>query len=688
MTRARRAPELSAIRRMVSCCTMAASPYLARLRISATRQRTVLASGRVSTIRTVSPACASRSLRALTVLVRVICFAYTGCAKRRDRITVTVRVILSLVTTPVRVLRWARGLLVCSVISALVGSYARRFSPSTVRILAISRRKARNCIRLSIVSEAERKRSLNSSSRVSASLVSSCSTESSWSPLIIRVRFTSRLLAANHPRLERKLGGRERERLPGEVLGDAVHLEEDPGRLDHRHPALGIALALPHPRLGRLLGDRLVREDPDPDLAAPLHLAGHRHARRLDLPVGDPPRLQAHQPVFPERDGVPARGDAPAPALERLAELDPLGRQHRSGPGAVGAAGQVLDHFALEDPDLDADAAERGPGGAGGVVDVGPEGVERHPPLVVPLGPRDLRPAEPPAGPHLDALGAHPHGALQRALHRAAERDPLLQLVGDVVGDQLRGGLRPLDLLDVDRRLLAGELRQLVPELVHLGALLADHHAGPPGMDGDRHLARPALDVDLGDRRVAEPGMEVLADQLVLLEQRGHLLGGEPPGDPRLDDPEPEPDRIGLRAHRAFSFRLCTRIATWLVRFRIGVARPWAAAWIRLRGCPPFTIARVTTRSSTSNRSFAAWAFCSALATALLSVLAICLGGCFLLNLRIAYAALTSCSRIRSITSRILRGDWRTPRWIACPSAMAVTPAWPSCRRRASRCAP
>src|ERR1041384_3702000 len=397
------------------------------------------------------------------------------------------------------------------------------FCRKTVRILAISRRKARNCILLSIVSEAERKRSRNSSSRASASFAVSCSTDNSWSPLIIRVRFTSHLLPAHDPGLERQLRGGEGERLERELLGDAVHLEEDPGRLPHAPPSLRVAFALPHPGLGRLLGDRLVRKDPDPDLAPPLHLAGHRDPRRLDLPVGDPARLEAHQAVLPERDHVAARGDAPAPALERLPELDPLGREHRSGPGAVGAAGEVLDHLALEDPDLDADRAEGGLRGAGGVVDVGPEGVERHPPLVIALGPRDLRAAQPPAGPHLDALRAHPHGALERALHGAAERDPLLELVGDVVGHQLRGRLRPLDLLVVTVRFLAGL---------------------PPG-----------------------------------------------------------PDRICLLAHQDFSLLPRTWISTGLVRFRIAVARPWAAAWIRLRGWPPVTSALATTRASALNRS-------------------------------------------------------------------------------------
>ena len=66
-------------------------------------------------------------------------------------------------------------------------------------------------------------------------------------------------------------------------------------------------------------------------------------------------------------------------------------------------------------------------------------------------------------------------------------------------------------------------------------------------------------------------------------------------------------------------------------------------------------------------------AFCSAFATADFSVLAICWAACFLLNFRIAYASFTSLPRIRSITRRILRGDWRTLRWIAC--------AWPSSLR-------
>src|SRR3712207_6730173 len=97
-----------------------------------------------------------------------------------------------------------------------------------------------------------------------------------------------------------------------------------------RSPPLRRPLPLPHPRLGRLLRDRLVGEDPDPDLAAALDVPRERHARRLDLPVADPPRLERLQPVVPERHRAAARRQAARAALEHLAKLDPLRAQHRS----------------------------------------------------------------------------------------------------------------------------------------------------------------------------------------------------------------------------------------------------------------------------------------------------------------------------------------------------------------------
>src|SRR5262245_10814972 len=59
---------------------------------------------------------------------------------------------------------------------------------------------------------------------------------------------------------ERQLGRGERECLLGQGLGDAVHLENDLAGLDLAHEVLGVALAVAHAHLGRLLRYRLVGE--------------------------------------------------------------------------------------------------------------------------------------------------------------------------------------------------------------------------------------------------------------------------------------------------------------------------------------------------------------------------------------------------------------------------------------------
>src|SRR3989441_4888763 len=95
------------------------------------------------------------------------------------------------------------------------------------------------------------------------------------------------------------------------------------------------------------------------------------------------------------------------------------------------------------------------------VVNIGAEGMERHTALQIPLGPRDLSPGQPARAPNLDALGAQAKGRRDAALHGPAERDTLLQLHGDVFGDQLRIQLRLLDLLDRDVDLTVDHLLQV-----------------------------------------------------------------------------------------------------------------------------------------------------------------------------------------------------------------------------------
>src|SRR5580700_8354183 len=84
---------------------------------------------------------------------------------------------------------------------------------------------------------------------------------------------------------------------------------------------------------------------------------------------------------------------------------------------------------ALVDPHLDADPARRGPGLAEAVVDVGPQGVQRHAALAVLLLAGHLRTAETARALHLDALRAGLLHGLDGTLHGAAEGDPPHELV-------------------------------------------------------------------------------------------------------------------------------------------------------------------------------------------------------------------------------------------------------------------
>src|SRR6185503_10295285 len=95
-------------------------------------------------------------------------------------------------------------------------------------------------------------------------------------------------LLHDEPGIDRQLVAREAHRLARDRLGNARHLEHHPSGLDHRHPVIRCALAGAHADLGRLLGDRLVREDPDPDAATALDVVSHGTPRRLDLAAREP----------------------------------------------------------------------------------------------------------------------------------------------------------------------------------------------------------------------------------------------------------------------------------------------------------------------------------------------------------------------------------------------------------------
>src|SRR5205823_13406621 len=76
------------------------------------------------------------------------------------------------------------------------------------------------------------------------------------------------------------------QRRTGDVLADAGEREEHATRLAVGDPPLGRALTGTHAGLSRLLGERTVRVDVDPHLAATLDVTRHGDTSGLDLTVG------------------------------------------------------------------------------------------------------------------------------------------------------------------------------------------------------------------------------------------------------------------------------------------------------------------------------------------------------------------------------------------------------------------
>src|ERR1700760_788479 len=140
-------------------------------------------------------------------------------------------------------------------------------------------------------------------------------------------------------RLHGELLPREAQRLFGERLGHAGELEHHAAGLDDADPAFGGALAGAHARLSRLLGEALVGEDVDPDLAAALDLARHRDTSRLDLAVRDPAGVESLEAVVAELDGRLAARVAGTATAMHLAVLGLLRHQHQASPSGFSASG-------------------------------------------------------------------------------------------------------------------------------------------------------------------------------------------------------------------------------------------------------------------------------------------------------------------------------------------------------------
>src|ERR1019366_476938 len=341
-----------------------------------------------------------------------------------------------------------------------------------------------------------------------------------------------------------------------------------------------------------------------------------------------------------------------------------------SGRGHVGEvrAGVALGHdFALVDPALHADAPEGGAGLVEAVVDVRAHGVQWHPSVRVAFRAGHLGTAEAPGDLDLHALGARAHGAGQGALHRAAEGHPVLQLLGDRLGHELGVELRALDLEDVDLDLLFGHAVQVAAQRVHFGARLADHDARARRVDVDLELLGVLADRDVRQPRVGELVDDVLAHAHVLGEVLGEVALVEPVGLPVVDVSHAHGLWMNLLSHFSVSQpcrlvvpgsgRGVNVMVRWLVRLRIGVARPIARGLKRLIVGPSSAYASRTIRSSSSS-SWLLSAFATADSSSLLQSRATSRG----VKARIARASCTDLPRMCPHTMRALRAWAATTR--------------------------
>src|SRR5215218_813100 len=378
--------------------------------------------------------------------------------------------------------------------------------------------------------------------------------------------------ARDEARLDRQLGGGERERFFRGLHRDAVDLENHAAGLDPGHPQFRRTLAGAHADFGGLLRHRHVREDADPDAAGALHVTGERAAGGFDLAGGDALGRHRLQAELAERQRRTRSRGAVDTALMRLPELRFLWLHHglrpqtfsivsssvatRTGIVAFGhllVLGHriVLEDLAFEDPDLDAAGTERGERGRHAVIDVGAQRVQGHATFAIPFHARDFGTAETARAVDTNAFGAKTHRRLHRALHGAAECDAALELLGDRFGDQGGVEFRFTDFDDVDDDVGGGDVGNPLAQLVDVGALLADHNPGTRRVDRHAALLVRTLDHDAGHGGLLELLVQDLADLDVLMQELAVLvLAGEPTGIPRPVDAETQSDWIDLLTHR------------------------------------------------------------------------------------------------------------------------------------------
>src|SRR6266568_866853 len=493
---------------------------------------------------------------------------YLGCCTSRCTSTTMVFCIFALVTLPVSMVRSPRsaiGALCVSVVitPSLLSARARErvFSPAPD---LFSLHGAASALPLVL---------LKAGSAAGKSSPSSPSAAPAVRPRLLRESFQYAAAslkpsrAGNEFRGNRQFVRRQSQSFFGRRFVHSRHLEHDASRLHDRHPLFRRAFALAHACFGRLLGERLVRKNPDPQFSAALDEPRDRHARRFNLPVGDPRAFHGFQTILAERQISAAPSLAPAAAAHLLPVLHLLRHQHRcvlvslisliarrlchrGGFAFLLNLRGLLGHvFTLINPALHADHAVRGVGFCRAEINVRAQRLQRQPSLQVPFLARDFRAVQAACHAHLDALAAEAQRRIHRLAHRPAEGHALFELQRNRLCHQRGIQLRTMHFLDVDVHFALGALLHFLLELVDFRALAPDDDARPRCVNTHHQLVRRALDVDGADACALQLLLQLLAELHVFVKKVGVILVGIPPRLPRFVVAQPESVRVRLLSH-------------------------------------------------------------------------------------------------------------------------------------------
>src|ERR1700753_2349416 len=128
--------------------------------------------------------------------------------------------------------------------------------------------------------------------------------------------------------LERQLVRSQAHGLGSDIRGYPFHFKQHLARPNDRYPMIGSALTFAHTSFGRLLRDRLIRKQPQPDLSPTPYKARHSNAAGFDLAIGDVPAFHNLQPIVPEGELGTAPSFAAHAATLLFAKLYLLWHQH------------------------------------------------------------------------------------------------------------------------------------------------------------------------------------------------------------------------------------------------------------------------------------------------------------------------------------------------------------------------